>query len=81
MRKKNKWVKQKNRRVSLVVGEAMTMGDISLLFEWVVVGHANGRHLIFEFLKKWAMEHWGSLVSNPPVISRLAKGWFMFLLS
>jgi len=74
-------VKQKNRRVSLEVGEDVTMGDIMLLSKRVVIGHARGLHLSVGFLKNWALEHWGSIVSNTPIISKLAKGWFMFLLS
>ena len=37
------------------------------------MGHARGHNLSVGFLKNCAMENWGSIVSNPTVISRLAK--------
>lgn len=32
-------------------------------------------------LRKWASTNWGSKVSSLPEVTKLMKGWFMFLLS
>lgn len=73
MRTKIKQVKKKSSRVSLAIGESVTMGDISLYSGRAMVGHTCGCHLSVWFLRKWASNQCGSIVSNPPIISRLAK--------
>lgn len=33
------------------------------------------------FLRKWENTNWGSKVSSMPKVSKLMKGWFIFLMS
>ena len=59
----------------------MMMEDISLYSKRALVGHARGRHVSVGFLIKWVLTQWGSIVSTPCEISRLEKGWVLFILS
>jgi hypothetical protein len=80
VRKKPKFV-QKKRVPSVAVGDRVTMDNVTTYSERALVGHARGRHFSLGFLRKWAITNWGSKVSLPPEVSKLIKGWFVFLLS
>lgn len=62
------------------MGDGVMMANVSIYSKRALVGHARVRHLSLGFLRKWEITNWGSMVSSPPEVSRLAKGWFIFLL-
>lgn len=80
VRKKPKSILRK-RVPSLAVGDGVMMENLSIYSKHALDGHARGKHLSLGFLIKWAITNWGSKVSSPPVVSRMTKGWFVFLLS
>lgn len=72
---------RKNRVLSLALGEGVALEDMSTYAERDLVGPAQGRNLCQGFLKKWVSSNWGSQVSVFPEVSKLMKGWFVFLMA
>ena len=79
-KKKPKPVRKKGV-LSLALGDDVALEDMSTYVERALVGHAQGRNLSLGFLKKWVNTNWGSQVSTLPEVSKLMKGWFVFLMA
>lgn len=72
---------RKKRVSSLAIGDGVDLEDMSTYANRAQVGHARGRNLSQGFLKKWVITNWGSKVSSLPEVSKLMKGWFVFLMA
>lgn len=71
----------KKRVLSLALGKGVAIEDMSTYVKRALVGHVRGRNLSLGFLKKWVTSNWGSQVSTLLEVSKLMKGWFVFLMA
>lgn len=72
---------RKKRVLSLDLGDSVALEDMSTYAERALVGHARGRNLSLGFLQKWVNTNCGSQVSTLSEVSKLMKGWFVFLMA
>ena len=57
------------------------MEEAPIFVNRALVGHARGRNLSIGFLRWWVETNWSSKLPSLPRVSKLMKGWFMFMMS
>ena len=79
-KKKKPRAVRKKRVLSLALGEGVAVVDMPTYVDRALVGHTRGRNLNRSFLRNWVAEKWGSQLAILPEVSKLMKGWFVFLM-
>lgn len=80
-KKKSKLTKICERNTRLVFGAGITMAQVGLTENIVLVGGVRGRNYTPAWLQKWTVEVWGNLLAQLPGIITLSRDWFTLIFS